>query len=217
MPEKMHRVKVTRIETIARDVYVLEFERFFNFEAGQIIRLGWEEKSDPRLYSIASGEKDRHIQILFNVVGDGYLTPLMSRLKAGDEIFSSLPFGRFTGTSGPAWWIASGTGIAPFISMLRSGQDQNKTVIHGGRFADSFYYSEEFLPGLGSNYFRCCSRCEGDGLFHGRITDYLRQLPSLPAEPLYYLCGSAEMVVDTRDLLISRGVAFTRIVSEIYF
>ncbi len=33
----------------------------------------------------------------------------------------------------------------------------------------------------------------------------------------YYLCGSAEMVVDTRDILIRKGVPFDQIISEIYF
>ena len=33
----------------------------------------------------------------------------------------------------------------------------------------------------------------------------------------YYLCGSAEMVVDTRDILIEKGIPFENIVSEIYF
>ncbi|MFO7616056.1 MAG: hypothetical protein R6V75_02265 [Bacteroidales bacterium] len=215
--EQLHRVVVSSLEEISEGVYLLEFERFFDFEAGQIIRLAWEEEGNPRLYSIASGERDPRVQILFNVVGDGQLTPLMAGLKPGDELFASRPFGRFTGTDGPAWWIAAGTGIAPFISMFRSGQNRNKTLIHGGRHPEWFYYRDELAPVLGDRYIRCCSRCGGDGVFHGRITDYIRQLPELPPEPLYYLCGSAEMVVETRELLISKGVAFTGIVSEIYF
>ena len=33
----------------------------------------------------------------------------------------------------------------------------------------------------------------------------------------YYLCGSAEMVVEIRDILIEKGIPFDRIISEIYF
>ena len=214
--ETLRRVKITSVKVISPDVYVIEFRRFFDFDAGQIIKLAWEG-GEPRMYSIASGENDEHIQILFNVVGDGYLTPLMARLKPGDEILASGAFGRFTGTKGPAWWIAAGTGIAPFISMLRSGQGGQKKLVHGGRFAHSFYYSDEFQDALGQDYIRCCSRETGEGLFHGRITDYLRQIPALSPEPLYYLCGSAEMVVETRELLLTKGVPFTRVASEIYF
>lgn len=55
------------------------------------------------------------------------------------------------------------------------------------------------------------------GAFTGRVVDYLNSLPRLPAEPLYYLCGSSEMVVEARDILIKRGVPFRKIVGEIYF
>jgi ferredoxin--NADP+ reductase len=101
--------------------------------------------------------------------------------------------------------------------MFRSGQRVGKTLIHGGRYPDSFYYADEFELVLKENYIRCCSREIVPGTFHGRVTDYLNSLDSLSADSLYYLCGSSEMVVETRDLLIKKGVSFTRIVGEIYF
>ena len=55
------------------------------------------------------------------------------------------------------------------------------------------------------------------GVYHGRVTRYLAEEESLDPELNYYLCGSAEMVVDTRDVLIRKGIPFNRIVSEIYF
>lgn len=213
----LRKVYVDSIREIAEGVYLMEFERFFEFEAGQIISIALAENEEPRMYSISSGEKDVNIQVLFNVVADGQLTPLLSGLKRGDSVWSSIGFGKFTGTEGAAWWIAQGTGIAPFASMFRSGQTGNKFLIHGGRYADSFYFSDEFEPVLGEQYIRCCSRGSFPGSFHGRVTDYLESLDSLPPEPLYYLCGSSEMVVEARDILIKKGVPFKRIVGEIYF
>ncbi len=55
-------VVVERLEEIAPQVYILEFLRFFDFEPGQVIKLAWEEKMEPRLYSIASGAKSKYIQ-----------------------------------------------------------------------------------------------------------------------------------------------------------
>lgn len=214
---ELHQVQVESIHEIAQGVYILEFRRFFEFEAGQIISLSLAGNENPRMYSIASGEQDENIQVLFNVVNDGLLTPALAGLKAGDAIWSSTGFGKFTGTDGEAWWIAQGTGIAPFASMFRSGQTEKKMLIHGGRYADAFYFSNEFSPVLKDHYIRCCSRESLSGAFQGRVTDYLESLPSLPKEPLYYLCGSSEMVVETRDILIRKGVPFSRIVGEIYF
>lgn len=217
MPGNLTRVRVEAVREIADGVYLLDFKRLFEFEAGQILSLAIAENEEPRMYSIASGEQDENIQILFNVVSDGHLTPALSTLKAGDFVRTSKGYGKFTGTSGEAWWIAQGTGIAPFASMFRSGQIHNKTLIHGGRSADSFYYSGEFEPVLTDHYIRCCSRDIIPGTFHGRVTDYLNTLNSLPPEPLYYLCGSSEMVVETRDILIKKGVSYRRILGEIYF
>ena len=101
--------------------------------------------------------------------------------------------------------------------MFRSGMNQDKVLIHGGKFRDSFYYSDEFLTVLGENYIRCSSQEKVDGAYHGRLTSYLRELDSLPSAAVYYLCGSSEMVVETRDILISKGVPFGQIISEIYF
>ena len=39
----------------------------------------------------------------------------------------------------------------------------------------------------------------------------------LPVDRKYYLCGSAEMVVGTRDILISKNVPYDAIIAEIYF
>ncbi len=210
-------VVVERLEEITRDVYILEFIRFFDFEPGQVIKLAWADDMEPRLYSIASGEKDKNIQILFNLVDDGILTPKLASIRPGDKLFASKAFGKFVCGNGSAWWIAAGTGIAPFSSMLRSGYQDNKVLIHGGKFKDSFYYSDEFEPILGDNYIRCSSQEKVEGTYHGRLTKYLRELNNLPGDSVYYLCGSSEMVVETRDILISKGIPFGNIISEIYF
>jgi ferredoxin--NADP+ reductase len=202
---------------IATGVFILRFKRTFDFIAGQVIGICLEPDGDPRLYSIASGTNDEEIQILYNIKPTGKLTPPLARVKTGDNIFITPPFGSYNGSADPAWWIASGTGIAPFSSMFRSGLGKNKVLLHGGRLKEFFYFQNEFLPVLGENYIRCCSRESGAGLFSGRLTEYLQQHPQLPTGIKYYLCGSAEMVVDVRDILISKGIPFGNIISEIYF
>ena len=161
--------------------------------------------------------QDREIRILYNVVEEGFLTPRMSLLETGDTIWITEPRGSFTGSSAPAIWIAAGTGIAPFYSMFRSGLHQNKTLIHGSRYLEQFFFFDEFSDRLGPHYIRCCSS-EYDGqVYHGRVTSYLGEVETLDTNLNYYLCGSAEMVVDTRDILIERGISFDQIISEIYF
>ena len=70
---------------------------------------------------------------------------------------------------------------------------------------------------MGDNYIRCCSAESDHGVYSGRVTDYLEEQASLDPDLKYYLCGSAEMGVEARDILISKGIPFHHIISEIYF
>jgi ferredoxin--NADP+ reductase len=201
---------------IAPYAYLLKFKRKFNFIAGQVVGLGIDKELEPRLYSIASGENDEFIEILYTEKPDGKLTPMLSMLRPGDSLLVTKPFGSYTDCPDSPFWIATGTGIAPFISMLKSGKGKHATLIHGVRTLEYFYFSDFLKVNLANSYIQCCSsNCETT-IYNGRVTDYLK-VQSLNPSKKYYLCGVAEMVVETRDLLISKGVPFNNIIAEIYF
>lgn len=202
---------------VAPGVYLLELKKLDEFHAGQFVALALEQGGISRLYSIASGTSEDFISLLYDVKPEGLLTPQLSKLKKGDRVFVSRPFGSFLGDQKPAWWIAAGTGIAPFASMFFSGFQEHKTLIHGARTLDSFYFEKDFLPVMGERYVRCCSRETGPGIYSGRLTEYLRGVGEFPKDQKYYLCGSVEMVVEVRDILISAGVSYSEILAEIFF
>ncbi len=208
---------VTHIELLRKGVYLLHFLRTADFLPGQVVAISTDLSVPPRLYSICSGEQDEKLSVLFNLKSDGLLTPKLAQLSQGDPVWISTPFGAFLGDDQPAWWIAAGTGIAPFRSMMRSGMANGKTVIHGGRSADSFYFQNEFLSAFGENYIRCCSGEHAEGLYHGRLTQWMQEQDRLSKDQTYYLCGSAEMVVEVRDILIEKEIPIDKIMSEIYF
>jgi len=214
---KLFETEITSNEEISPGVYILRFPKKYKFRAGQCIGLTTNSEVSPRLYSIASAETEDEIQVLYNLKDDGWLTPRLSALKAGTKLYTTAPKGDYFDDNTPAWWIASGTGIAPFSSMFRSGLTENKTIIHGGRTVKSFYFEEEFKTKLKNKYFRCCSQEQAEGLYNGRLTQYLEEYENLPKDVRYFLCGSPEMVVDVRDLLIRKGIEFEKIIAEIYF
>ena len=209
---------VKSLEEIAPGVHVLSFERLFDFIPGQVVALSMDEHDpSPRIYSICSGQDEPLMKVLFIVIPGGKMTGRLAALKEGDSVFCSTPYGSFCGDGSPGYWIASGTGIAPYISMLRSGLGSNKIMIHGGRNLDSFYFHDELLKEMPGRYIRCSSREKGDNVYEGRLTSYLKEQESLDSAFRYYLCGSAEMVVEARDILIEKGIPFNNIFSEIYF
>jgi ferredoxin--NADP+ reductase len=214
---KFKSVTILSNTEIAYNVFLLSFRRDFEFRAGQVLGIAMSPTDDARLYSIASGENDENISLLYNIKPGGKLTPNLAILRPDDTLWITVPFGTYAGSYEPAYWIAAGTGIAPFYSMYRSGMGDNKVLIHGSRTLDAFYFSDKLASEFGPRYVRCCSQHEGDGVYHGRVTQYLEGLDNLPEDQKYYLCGSAEMVVECREILLSKGIPFSNVVAEIYF
>ena len=210
-------VKILDNKVLCEGVHYLSMSKPFNFAAGQVIALALKKEDEPRLYSIASGEDKATLSILFDIKYDGELTPPLSRVKSGDKVYISEPFGKFLCQSTPATWIATGTGIAPFISFLESGKKDNVTLLHGARTLNKFFFQDLFNEVLKNNYLRFCTTQSDEQVREGRLTSYLQNHTSLPTDNKYYLCGSPQMVIDVREILISKAVPFDNIIAEIYF
>ncbi len=207
---------LTNNEEISPGVHVISFLRDFDFKPGQVVKIAVDNNHPPRIYSICSGNKEDEIRILFNVKNDGFLTPKLAAMIPGEEILVSAPYGSFLGTREKSWLIATGTGIAPFYSMIKSGLTTNKKLLHGVRYLNQFYFEDELESELNDNYIRCCSGESSCNTIPGRVTDFLNATDNLP-DVKYYICGQALMVVEVRDLLIKRGIQFENIMAEIYF
>ena len=217
LPFELKEVILTGNEEISTGVHLISWKRTHDFYPGQVVKIAADAAITPRIYSICSGNDEPEIKVLFNVKEDGLLTPWLAGVIPGMKIWVSRPYGSFKDGKKPAWWIATGTGIAPFYSMFRSGIYENKTLIHGVRYLNQFYFEDELEWALGDRYVRCCSLGQSCNVYPGRVTKYLEEIKGLPVDINYYLCGKALMVVEVRDLLISRGVPYENILAEIYF
>ncbi|RLD77279.1 MAG: hypothetical protein DRJ10_12215 [Bacteroidetes bacterium] len=119
----LSKVTITNKIEIAKKVLLIEFKREFDFIPGQIIGITNKPDLPPRLYSICSSPTNQTISILFNVKTEGELTPPLAQMSKGDNIWITNPQGKFTFNNEPAWWIATGTGVAPFFSMFTNGKN----------------------------------------------------------------------------------------------
>ncbi len=212
----LERVEVASNDQIAAGIFLLKLPRMHDFIPGQTVALAVDPSLPPRYYSIASGREEPYVEILYDLVPDGLLTPRLSRLLPGDELYSSKPLGSFHDEEGVSLWIAAGTGIAPFSSMARSGAVRGKTLVHGSRTLAGLWQRGYFSSVLKDRYVPCCSAEQAPGVFHGRSTAWLESA-SLPAADRFLLCGSSRMVVDARDALITKGVPYSSVIAEIYF
>ncbi len=213
---ELFETRVSENIEIAPGVRLLTYPRTHDFIPGQVVGITVDRRIVPRYYSIASGADEPFVDILYDVLPEGELTPLLAQLQSGDLLLVSRATGGFLDTEQPGWWIATGTGIAPFVSMAKSGLAGGKRLVHGSRTLAGFHFRKYFTKVLSDRYTCCCTQESGPGVFAGRLTQWLAQ-QSPPADERYLLCGSAGMVVDVRDLLIAKGVPFAQVLAEIYF
>ena len=107
--------------------------------------------------------------------------------------------------------IATGTGIAPFRSMVFSYPDLNFRIIHGIQRSSETYFKNEFS----CNYVSCISQ-ESSGDYSGRVTGYLKEV-DFNKNSIFYLCGNFDMIYDVQNILSSKGHSLNSIFTEVYF
>lgn len=209
--------KIHEIRLLTPSTFVLRFDRNeMDFKAGQYIRIGLQGSRERREYSIYSGENDNYIEVLVKEVVDGDVSKKLKRLTTGDKLIVEGPFGFFNlneqDSSQKYYFIASGTGISPFHSYIRSYPDLNYTLIHGIKTIDEAYDQSHYDL---KRHITCTSR-DDKGDFPGRVTKIIPIYP-LEDNALFYLCGNSDMVYDVYNLLADRGVNTNQIFTEVYF
>jgi ferredoxin-NADP reductase len=173
-----------------------------------------------RAYSIASPPgDDNRFALCLNRVQDGFMSNFLCDMKEGEEIICQGPFGDFIlrPPLRDTIFIATGTGIAPFRSMLHwlladsaRHQDKQLWLVFGNRTMQDIYYHDEFLclseqhPNL--HYLPTLSRGGPDwqGL-RGYVQEHVPAIVQGRTNMHAYICGLDKMVKGNRDLLKGLG------------
>lgn len=175
----------------------------FKFTPGQRISLRFDENE--RDYSIVSAPGDSELTLCIRNVSGGKLSNFLSTADIGASLSMSGPFGYFTykSSANPAVFVATGTGVAPFRSMARSGVS-GYILLHGVRSAADLYYASLFQQSADA-YMPCLSdaRNSPDDFFQGKVTQFLAQHLKFKTYD-FYLCGRGEMIRDVTFLIDER-------------
>lgn len=209
--------KVRAVERISRHTYRLKLERDdFLFKAGQCVNVGLPGTGVNREYSSYSAESVDELAFLIREVQGGTVSPALGKLQPGDEVELDGPYGEFTikdpDNGAKYYFIATGTGVAPFHCFVKTYPQLDYRIIHGVRYTDEQYDAKDYEN---NRYVGCLSREDG-GQFRGRVTDYLRQ-SSIDRTGIYYLCGNRAMINDVYDILREAGVSGSNIFTETFF
>lgn len=212
----LHQLK--EVVILTESTYILRIEKNgLQFEAGQHILLGRADDNDQREYSIYSGENDEYLEVLIKEVVNGSVSVHLKNLKQGDFLKIEGPLGFFGLNKemidkGNFLFVASGTGIAPFHSMIKSYPGLNYKILHGIRTCDEAYGKDDYNP---DNYIRCASR-ETECDFEGRVTDYIKK-NQFDKDTICYFCGNFKMIKEAMDLLENKGIPGNQLHAEVYF
>ena len=181
-----------------------------------------------RAYSIASAPEVRPVELCIKVVEEGPGTQYLYRLRAGDPFRMFASYGDFVfrpKEGRNVCFIATGTGIAPFRSMLMSDYFQKNLppqtyCFTGVRTEEELLYPELAQQFPDISFLDALSQPSGAWKgYRGRVTDYLRTLgPEFPwLNTEYYLCGHGGMIAEIKGLLWEKGVTKDSIHQEIYY
>jgi ferredoxin--NADP+ reductase len=245
-PDKFYTACVIERQEISSDLWKVKLDPGgeFNFVAGQYATLGVRgEKLVERAYSIVSSPYENELEIFFELVPHGELTPQLYNRQVGDDVtLRKIPKGRFTLeiASGKKnhFLLSTVTGIAPFVSYTRTlykDWKENKMpadihlyMIQGASRPWEFGYREELekiaaeVPWL--TYAPSVSRPWEDATWHGetgRVEDLIRkygdQWGLTGDNTVAYLCGHPQMIELGMGILQRRGFPKTALKQEVYW
>jgi ferredoxin--NADP+ reductase len=200
------------------------------FEAGQFTKLALDVGGErvARPYSLVNPPGSEPQEFYYNVVAAGPLSPRLAALGAGDAVFvAPNPAGFLVLAEVPEadnlWLIATGTGLGPFLSILRTDAPWQRfrqvILVHATRTAAEQAYGE-VLAAIGAargaqlRRIAFVSREKSAGALEGRVPAAIRDgrleraaQAELSAERSHaMLCGNPEMVADVTAVLDERGM-----------
>ena len=238
--EKFTVEKVLSVHRWAHNLFSFTMTRpaHFKFTAGQFARIGLIVNGElvVRAYSVVSSPFDENLEFFSIVVPDGAFTSNLQHLEIDDELYlDKTAYGYLTlaryqlPLAHDLWLLATGTGLAPFLSMLQDFETWTKYqhihLIYSVRSTAELAYvdriqeiAESFGEGhTGFKFVPIITR-DPNATLHDRLPVLIENgelekvvgLSLNSATSHVMLCGNPQMVEDTKDALKQRGLKMNR-------
>ena len=194
------------------------------FEAGQFVRIALDIEGQrvARAFSFVNAPQDALLEFYGVIVPEGPLSPRLALLNAKDPLYvAPNPAGFLVLSEVPdadtLWLVSTGTGIAPFLSILKTETPwkrfRNVVLVHAVRRADELTY-RELIQNTPARYVTFVSRESAPASLAGRIPAAIADgrleaaagLPLTPETSHVMLCGNPQMLKDATAALAARGM-----------
>lgn len=217
--------KIIEVINTSDGNFILRVEKNnIKFNAGQFFSIGNDNLGINREYSVASSSDKDYIDFFIREVEGGSLSSKLRNLRNGDEVKILGPYGEFYlksfNPNAHYIFFATGTGIAPFISLIDTHKIEKYSIYHGVRKYDDRYNIKEL-----KNYNLAVSRekiikeniqkdCKI--IKQGRVNTFLNEI-QFEEDMLFFLCGNSLMVSEIYDELLAKKIEQNKIFTEIFF
>ena len=216
----MIELTVTEVQHYSDAMFRIRTERpsTFRFTAGEFVMLACRESGVQRAYSITSGPGDDYLEFLSIKVPDGPLTGELCRFAPGDTLYINE---RTTGTltlanielGGNLWLLATGTGVAPFISILRDPSTydcfENVHLAWSVRRANNLCAYKQFVESMPVDFMPIVTQDKSWTGMNKRITTQLSAGTLIPTlehtTNKVMICGSLDFNNEVKLMLQTRG------------
>jgi len=219
-PGAIQTVELLQRRWLSKNAFEIELTRppALDFNAGQTIC--FIHNSMKRYYSLLSTPDDPTLVFCIYYVPQGKFSPVLADARIGSPFHVSGPHGYFTFSPSERApiFIATGTGVAPFVSFARTGVTDYK-LLHQAISADELYYRSYFQKNT-PKYFPCLveppiTESKPSNFFYGKISECIRK-NLRPGSYDFYLCGEREMIQDV-TLLVDEMYPESRLYTEVFF
>lgn len=218
-----HTVKILDTKFITHNVKLFKVEKpkGYTFTPGQATQValnkpGWSAQF--REFNFTSLVSSRTLEFIIKIYDEREgVTHQLGLVKAGDELLIGDPYGAMT-YHGPGYFFAAGSGVTPFIAILRDLQKQNKlegnTLVCTNQTASDVILDEEFTKMLGKNFLNMFTRQNVIGFIDRRIDRKIMITLVQNFDQKFYICGPDSFVSNICDILQGLGAKWESIVIE---
>ena len=219
--------------TVSSFVFKAQDNTLIDFTPGMFAMLQHVDKTTgkaiARAFSIANSPPSNHLEFIVALI-HGQLTSKLETAAVGDVYLVSAPYGQFKfdlASGKKVLFLAGGTGMAPFMSMIRYAKQQNADVdanmIYSTKYPNEIIYKDE-LDGLqkGSNFkleITVTRPQSGDGWtgLTGHVNvDMIKKCAPDYKDRISYICGPPAFVKALKDALVGLGVDGKNIRAEMW-
>ena len=209
-----HKIEIKQKKWLTHNVmqFTLEKPKKFTYSAGQAVEVTldkpeFKDKAAP--FTLTSLNKDKHLELTIKVYPkhEG-VTLALSKLDKGDHLLISDPWDSFK-NKGSGVFIAGGTGVTPFIALLRQmeadGKAAGSTLLFSNKTEADIFLDEEFKRILGANFVTVLTQEKKEPYFYGRIDKaFLKNVVDDFGQP-FYLCGPENFADEIKGYLKELG------------